>query len=672
LKKLDEQLAAARARFAKMEPQLSSVEAAWLKTLAGKSTEFVPEKGLLAYYPLDGNLQGTVKPEKQGEATPAASWQGNQQFSRGAIGQAAGFDGKTFIDAGQIAKFVPTSKYTLSAWIYPTEGSGPIISKFHGEISAGGNGYSLQLQDGKLEMIFAFRVPDHAFWVRTEKPMELNRWHHVAATFDGVRNAKDITLYVDGMPQPCEVLRDILNETNEVKEPFRIGGVSDRRFQGMIDEVRVYDSNLSAEDIRILSVPKSVDQLAAVSVVPHSQPERDKIRRAFLASGAAPKQLRDSFFEMADLEERRSKLYEDIPTVMVMEEMPTPRETHILLRGAYDAPGEKVNPGVPAILQPMPADYPKNRLGLAKWLVDPSNPLTARVAVNRFWQMYFGTGIVKTADDFGSQGEPPSHPELLDWLATEFQRTGWNVKEIQKLIVTSATYRQASKATQEVLQKDPENRLLARGPRFRLPAELVRDQDLSISGLLVEKIGGPSVKPYQPAGLWNDLAQLTADYQQDHGDNLYRRSLYTFWKRTIPPPSLSNFDAPTRESCIMQRSLTNSPLQALDLMNDVTYLEAARMLAERMIREGGGQANDRISFAFVLATGRRPKPAELAILANSLHNALDRFQSRPETAEHFLNIGERPRDPKLDAKELAAYAATASLILNLDETVTKE
>jgi hypothetical protein len=357
---------------------------------------------------------------------------------------------------------------------------------------------------------------------------------------------------------------------------------------------------------------------------------------------------------------------------MVMEEMPAPRETHVLLRGAYDAPGDLVTPGVPAILPPMPAEFPKNRLGFAKWLVDPSNPLTARVAVNRFWQMYFGTGIVKTTDDFGSQGDPPSHPELLDWLATEFQRTGWDVKRFQKMIVTSATYRQSSRTTPEMLQRDPENRLLAHGPRYRLPAELVRDQALSIAGVLADPIGGPSVKPYQPAGLWNDLAQLTADYQQDHGENLYRRSLYTFWKRTIPPPSLSNFDAPTRESCIIQRGLTNSPLQALDLMNDVTYLEAARILGERMIKEGGQTAQDRISFAFRLATGRPPKEQEMRILSGYLANALDRFQTRPNTATEYLNVGEHPRDPNLDAKHLAAYASEASLILNMDETVTKE
>jgi len=278
---------------------------------------------------------------------------------------------------------------------------------------------------------------------------------------------------------------------------------------------------------------------------------------------------------------------------------------------------------------------------------------------------------VKTVDDFGSQGDSPSHPELLDWLATEFIRLGWNVKEMQKTIVTSATYRQASAATPELMQRDPENRLLAHGARFRLPAETVRDQALSMAGLLVEKLGGPSVKPYQPEGLWTDLTQQ-GQYVQDHGDNLYRRSLYTFWKRTIPPPSMANFDAPSRESCIVQRGFTNSPLQALDLMNDVSYLEAARVLAERMIKEGGSTAEQRIAFAFRLATGRRPNAKESQVLSDSLHYSLDRFQTRPENATKYLSLGEHPRDPKLDVKELAAYTSVASLIINLDETVTKE
>ncbi|MBI3209590.1 MAG: DUF1553 domain-containing protein [Candidatus Solibacter usitatus] len=357
--------------------------------------------------------------------------------------------------------------------------------------------------------------------------------------------------------------------------------------------------------------------------------------------------------------------------IMVMREMDQRRPAHVLLRGAYDKPGDRVGRSVPASLNPMPKGAPDNRLALAKWIVDPSNPLTARVIVNRFWQMYFGTGIVKTVEDFGSQGEWPSHPELLDWLATEFVRSGWDTKAMQKTIVMSATYRQSSRAAQDLVQKDPENRLLARGPRLRLPAETVRDQALAASGLLVEKIGGPPVKPYQPAGIWSDLTG-TADYQRDKGEKLYRRSLYTFWKRTSPPPSMMNFDAASRETCIVRENRTNTPLQALNLMNDVTYLEAARKIAERMMREGGSSPTDRIAYAFLLTLARAPRSGEGEVLMANYRNRLDYYQTNRDAALKLLSQGDSKRDETFDASELAAYASVASLILNLDEVITKQ
>jgi hypothetical protein len=322
------------------------------------------------------------------------------------------------------------------------------------------------------------------------------------------------------------------------------------------------------------------------------------------------------------------------------------------------------------MLPPLPKNAPNNRFGFARWLADPSNPLTARVAVNRFWQMHFGTGLVRTVEDFGSQGEWPSHPELLDWLATEFVRTGWDMKAMQKRIVTSATYRQSSKTTTELLQKDPENRLLARAPRLRLPAGAIRDQALSVSGLLVERVGGPSVKPYQPAGLWKELSGQ--DYVQDKGANLYRRSLYTFWKRSSPPPSLMNFDAAGREACVVRESRTNTPLQALDLMNDVTYLEASRKLAERVMKERRASADERIALAYRLAVSRPPTAAEAGVLRNALEHYLADYRADSDAAETYLQQGDSPRDRELDVRELAAYTALASLILNMDETITKE
>jgi hypothetical protein len=362
---------------------------------------------------------------------------------------------------------------------------------------------------------------------------------------------------------------------------------------------------------------------------------------------------------------------------MVMEEMAPPRETHVLLRGAYNAPGEKVEAGVPEeLLAPWPAGAPKNRLGLAKWFTQPTNhPLTARVVVNRFWQQLFGQGLVRTSDNFGLQGDWPSHPELLDWLAREFIDSGWDVKALLKQIVLSATYRQSSHVTPDLAARDPENRLLARGPRFRLPAEVIRDQALFVAGLLTSKVGGPSVFPYQPDDLYKGIV-VAADYPgtkwvQSKGDDLYRRSLYTFWKRTVPHPTMTVFDAPDREFCVVRRSTTNTPLQALTLLNETTFLEAARNLAQRAIREGGAAPEGRLIFAFRSAAGRAPDAGELAILHEKLQAMLDEYKGDEQGARALVKVGASPLDTSLSVTELAAYTAVVNLILNLDEVITK-
>jgi hypothetical protein len=326
---------------------------------------------------------------------------------------------------------------------------------------------------------------------------------------------------------------------------------------------------------------------------------------------------------------------------------------------------------VPERLHTLPAGAPNNRLGFARWLVDDANPLTARVAVNRFWQVYFGAGLVRTVEDFGTQGDAPSHPELLDWLATEFVRTRWDMKALTRLIVTSATYRQTSKVSRTLQSRDPDNRWLARGPRFRLPAEMIRDQALAASGLVVEQLGGPSVKPYQPDGLWKDIA-TDSEYVQDRGANLYRRSLYTYWKRTVAPPAMMNFDAANRETCVVRETRTNTPLQALNLMNDVTFVEAARVLAERAMKEGGRTAVDRLRLLFRLTTCRPPSDKELRFLVEGLNRHLDHFGVNQQAAHKLVGVGEFSRDPALDVGQLAAYTAVANTVLNLDEVITKE
>ena len=365
---------------------------------------------------------------------------------------------------------------------------------------------------------------------------------------------------------------------------------------------------------------------------------------------------------------------DSLPTLMVMKEAATPRDAFILKRGEYDKPGDKVIRALPAALPPLPAGAPNNRLGLAQWLVSGSHPLTARVGVNRQWEKFFGTGIVKTSENFGSQADWPSHPELLDWLATEFVRLKWDMKEIQKLIVMSAAYRQWSKVTPELQERDPENRLLARGPRFRLSAEAVRDQALAVSGLLAEKLGGPSVRPYMPQGVWDETSVYgnLRNYMPDNGEGLYRRTLYTIWKRTAAPPTMLLFDSPNREICTVKRSRTNTPLQALALLNEITYVEAARTLAGRMLREGGTAMPDRIAWGFRTVTGRKPAAEELAVLTARCDARLARFRQNPDTARQLITLGASPPDATLDPAELAACTVTANVLLNLDEAVTRE
>ena len=368
--------------------------------------------------------------------------------------------------------------------------------------------------------------------------------------------------------------------------------------------------------------------------------------------------------------DERDRFNARLPRVMVMDDLAKPRDTYLLVRGAYDKRGGKVTAGVPAALPPLPPGAKANRLALANWLADPAHPLTARVTVNRAWQTFFGTGLVKTAEDFGVQGEKPSHPELLDWLAAEFVRTGWDLKALHRLITTSATYRQSSKVTPALRERDPDNRLLARGPRYRLPSWMIRDQALAAGGLLVGKAGGPAVRPYQPPGVWEEATFGKIAYKQDHGEGLYRRSLYTFWRRIAGPTMF--FDAAARQTCAVRAVRTNTPLHALATLNDTTFVEAARALAQRVLRQGGATPPERIEAAFRLVTARKPTAAEAKVLLGSLERLRAVYAADRDAAVRLLRVGESPRDEELDAVEHAAYAALCSLILNLDETLTKQ
>jgi hypothetical protein len=425
-------------------------------------------------------------------------------------------------------------------------------------------------------------------------------------------------------------------------------------------------------------LPANLKSLIALETSRRTEAQTKELRDYFVAHAytkvrEVPEPLRA---QLDSAQRKRAQIEEQAPTTLVFRERSgEPRPAYMLKRGEYDQKGDKVGRGVPAFLPPLPPGAPVNRLGLARWLVAPNHPLVARVAVNRFWLQVFGTGIVKTAEDFGAQGEPPSHPELLDWLAVQFREDGWDIKRFMKRLVMSAAYRQSSKVTPEKLAKDPANRLLSRGPRYRLDAETLRDQALCASGLLVEHVGGPSVKPPQPAGLWEAVGYTdsnTAHFKPDTGaEKVLRRSLYTFWKRTAPPPQMTTFDAPSRESCLVRRERTNTPLQALLLLNEPQYVEASRALAERTLREAGPTAEKRLDYLFRLVTARCPDGSELAELASALKDLTAHYQSHPDAARSVIQIGETRPDGHYQPTELAPWTMISNIVLNLDEVISK-
>ena len=534
--------------------------------------------------------------------------------------------------------------FTISARVQMNEG--PLFSKkAKGET---GKGYGVHVRQGKLFVHYTSTWETDAIKLESDRSFSPGESHHLLLTYDGSVSAPGFTLYLDGQSLAMKPLQDnlyrpLVNAGAVFRQPFATSAA--------VRDVHLYGRVLEANEIAALAGTKP---FAREAWLEHE------------ATGAAATAWR----ERNQLRVTRDRMIRSFPTVMVMAEQSGPRrQSHILERGAYDKPGAPVEPGLPEILSK--ADI-QDRLSFARWIVSAENPLTARVIANRVWAMHFGTGLVKTTEDFGQQGEWPSHPELLDWLAVEFRESGWDLKRLHKLIVMSDTYQQSSQAHAALLERDPENRLLARGPRFRLAPEMIRDNALAVSGLLKEKRGGPSVKPYQPAGLWKEVVMQDMDYVTSKGDDLYRRGLYTFWKRTVAPPMMANFDAANHEACVVREARTNTPLQALNLMNDVTFLEAARFLAERMILEGGRDADARLTLGFRAATGRRPRANELEILRGSLRYHLDYFASSTARAEGLLQQGDKPANPAIPARDLAAYASVASLILNLDETVTKE
>jgi hypothetical protein len=575
---------------------------------------------------------------------------------RPGAGQALKLSGDDAVKT-KVGNFHRHEPFTLSLWLQTPAASSRavILHRSRAWTDAGSRGYELLLEDGRPKWSLIHFWPGDAISIRAVDPLPLNQWVHVTVSNDGSSRAAGLRLYVNGQPVRTEIIRDHLTkditggggDTIDLGERFR-----DRGFKGgLIDDLRVFGRALTAVEVSALYAPTAHPATDSAAWWETYLANHDAAYRAQVAAVTA---ARATETQLADAAKE----------IMVMRELPTPKTAYILQRGDYDHRGAAVSPDTPAVLPPFPADQPRNRLGLARWLTDPRHPLLARVTVNRFWQSLFGQGLVKTVDDFGNQGDRAEYPELLDWLAGEFIRSGWDVKALLKTIVLSETYRQRSFATPELMADDPENRWLARGPRHRLAAEMIRDQALATSGLLVEKIGGPPVFTY-------DIPESFKPAPAGKGEQLYRRSVYTFWRRTGPAPLLEAFDVPKRVVCVARRDTTNTALQALVLLNGPQFVEAARVLAENLYRAHAGQPDALVAAAFRRLTLRAADATEQKILARLFAEQLTWFRAHPADADKHLALGDTPRDPALPAPEIAALATVVNTLMNHDAFAVK-
>ena len=567
--------------------------------------------------------------------------------------------------------------FSIAAWILSPQNDDDFVIASQMNPADKDRGWLIEL-GRRVPMVKLTGDEGKSIFARAEHLRQLKpgTWNHLVVTYDGSREQAGMSLYLNG-----KSIQALGNETaTELKgeihtgKLLRLGSDGKRYFQGgAIADLRIFNRALTDNEAQLAfawselypALSKPIDQL--------SQSERENLHLFYLNN--QDKNYRGLVLKRDQVEVQQREIRRRSAVTHVMQERGDSQPmAHILYRGQYDQPRQEVQPNVPAALPPMPASFPRNRLGLAQWLVDPSNPLTARVTVNRFWQELFGTGLVKSSEDFGSQGQAPSHPELLDWLAVEFRESGWDVKRFFKLLVTSATYRQSAQASETKLKIDPENRLLSRGPRFRMDGEMVRDYALAASGLLVPTIGGPSVKPYQPDGIWETVAMIgsnTRFYKRDSGEKLYRRSLYTFWKRSAPPASMEIFGAPTRESCTVRRERTDTPLQALVVMNDTQFVEAARALAQRALKSAGKNVDGEIDFITTHLLGRVFDPNEREITRKAYQDYLDHFAAHPDEAKKLISVGESKPDEELAAPQSAALTMVANQVMNLDEGLNK-
>jgi uncharacterized protein DUF1553/uncharacterized protein DUF1549/concanavalin A-like lectin/glucanase superfamily protein/cytochrome c len=669
-KTLDElaaKLNASKAHLAELEKGAPQLMAAWEQDQQHRASP----AGLVASFRLDGDVRGTAA---DGKAIGAEFHDGSgattqPSFDQGISGQKAiKFDGKgAALDAGQAVDFESTDAFSYGARVnIHRQETASILSKM--DDTAGFRGFDLFLDNGKLTVHIIHKWSEDAIKVVSDAPIPKDKWVSLLATYDGTKKAAGVKLYLDGALQPVHFEQDHLTATIKTPVPLLIGKrPTSSPFTGKVADVVFFNRVLTPQEAAEVAFGPEVRSILAIAPEQRSAAQKKQLEDDFHAGSPEIAQAKG---EIASTTASIDEVNKQVADTMVMEDQPAKRENFVLIRGQYDKHGEVVPTGVPAVFGQLAADQPSNRLGLARWIMDPANPLTGRVLANRLWEKYFGTGLVKTSENMGTQSEPPSHPELLDWLATELVRDNWDLKKFQKLIVMSAAYRQSSATSPELIERDPENRLIAHGPRFRLSAEEIRDQVLAASGLLVEKVGGPSVRPYEPANLWSgNLYGNLSQYVPDKGEALYRRSIYSFLKRTATPPNLTEFDMPSREYCVIKRSRTDTPLQALDLMDDPTYVEASRVLGEHMMTDGGSTPEDRISYCFRRLTARAPTSTESQILLDGFEKQLAHYRSDPGAAAQFVSVGDNHRDPRLDASELAAYTMTASVILNLDETI---
>ncbi|MBL7650010.1 MAG: DUF1553 domain-containing protein [Candidatus Hydrogenedentes bacterium] len=606
----------------------------------------------------------------RGELPPSATSTA-PTWTSGLLGQALMLNGtpEATLSLGDGFTFDREKPFSVSLWARP-DGDGALFSKM--DEANGFRGVDmLAFGDGRIDVHVINAWDSNAIKIVSEPAFTPGAWSHFCLTYDGSSKASGLRLYVNGIPVGVKVEKDVLTGPIDTAQPLRIGQrTASTYLKGAISDLAFFDRALAESE------PEVLLESALAAALPAEVPEEQAktLRAHFDARIALQVKPQQAAFDAA--QKARNEFTREIPSVMVMQERTEPRPTYVLKRGVYDAPDttQPLQPDTPDFLPPLKAGAPRNRLGLAQWMADPANPLTPRVAVNALWQSLFGVGLVKTTEDFGVQSTPPANPALLDHLALHFVESGWNIKAMLKTLVTSATYRQSSTVSEALLAADPEGLLYSRALRYRLSAETVRDTMLSTSGLLRRRLGGPSVMPYQPDKLWDELAGGAGQgpYVQSHGADLYRRSLYTYRKRTVPHPTLTSFDAPSFEKCLVRRGRTNTPLQALALLNGPTYIEAARNLAQRMMAEAQGDPRDRIAYGFRLTTGRRPSQTELDTLAKGFEGFSAKFNGNPEAATQLVTNGESPVPESLPKGELAAYTTVAGVLMNLDEAITRE